>query len=93
MKTYPYKAWILQPSFKPVEVVFEKKYECFGGYEYGDLTIAGKLVHRGDIFESKDSAIAEGFLRLEKQQSDLDQRQAKIEKKRATLNKAQSCAL
>ena len=88
VKVYPYKAWILQPSFKPVEVTFTNPYVSYSYPDYGDLTDSGKIVVRQDIYESKESAISAGREKIVKQQSDLDKKQENIHKKHAALNKA-----
>lgn len=87
-RTYPYQAWILMPSFKPVEVTMVSAYKAFHGADYGDRTEAGKLVPRADIFASAWEACKVGNDRLIKQQIDLDKKQANINKRAAEIKKA-----
>lgn len=87
-RTYPYKGWILMPSFKPVEVEFVKLYASYSMLDYGDITSTEKTVRREDIFSTKDVAIDVGRERLRKQQATLDERQATIYKRLNTLTKA-----
>ncbi|NPS81517.1 hypothetical protein [Pseudomonas aeruginosa] len=51
-RTYPYKAWILQPSFKPKEVELVKPYVGWGAH-YGDETASKKVYRLDEIFPSK----------------------------------------
>jgi hypothetical protein len=87
-RSYPYKAWTLMPSFKPVEVEFREKYASWSFQDYGDVTTTGKLVARVDIFPTKDAAIAGGWERIHAQEAVLEKRMAAISKKRAALAKA-----
>lgn len=87
-RTYPYTAWVLQPSFKPKEVELVKHYTSFGGTDYGDETASKKVYRLDEIFASKADAIAEGWRRVEKQQSDLEKRQESLDKKKAALTKS-----
>lgn len=84
-RTFPYKAWVLMPSFKPKEVEMVRAYESYSRQDYGDLTGAGKLYARPDIFGSKREAIEEGWRRVDKQKADLDKKLVNIVKKRRAL--------
>ena len=88
-RTYPYTAWTLQPSFKPVEIVITAIADTWGMVEY-DKTAVGKRYHTGDLFKTKAAAIAEGRRRLDKQQADLDLKAANLAKRRAALDKAEA---
>lgn len=86
-RTYPRKAWVLTPSFKPVEVELVKQYGSTY-HDYGDLTEASKLYAPSEMHESKALAIAAGWALVEKQQAKLDKMAITLGKKRAALNKA-----
>jgi len=87
-RTYPYKAWILMPSFKPVEVEFVRCYESFSNIDYGDLTAKGKCVQRLDIYPTKEAALEGGHARLEKHRAQIAKLQLGHDKKLAVLKKA-----
>lgn len=89
MKTYPYTAWRLMPSFKPVEVVLTKEYASFGKSAW-DISDQGKVIEHCDIFATRDAAITEGLARLAIQQGSLDAKQANIDKRSAVLKKAKA---
>ena len=82
-KEFPYKGWVLTPSFKPVE----KTFVSLGYYSY-HRDDGEKDYHPDNIFEDKPSAIAWGREDLERQKSALDKKLANIEKRRAALDKA-----
>lgn len=85
---YPYQAWVLQPSFKPVEVTIASKYSSFGSVDYGDVSDSGKLYHRSEICKSLEDAIALGRSKLEATRNRIAKLQASHDKKLAALNKA-----
>ena len=87
--SYAYKAWILMPSFKPMEVEFVKQYEAFGGQDYGDLTTKGKIMRRDEIYATKSEAIKIGYERLEKSRAQIAKLQLGHDKKLAALKKAE----
>jgi len=87
-RTYPYKAWVLQPSFKPVEVELTQKSYPWSSTDYGDETAKGKSYRTSELHPSKDAAIAAGWIAVERIQADLDKRNETLRKKRAALNKA-----
>jgi len=87
---YPYKAWILMPSFKPVEVEFVKQYEAFGERDYGDVTNKGKLMRRDEIHATKSEAIKVGHERLAKSRAQIDKLQLGHDKKLEALRKAEA---
>lgn len=84
-RAYPYKAWVLKPSFKPVEETFVKPYGSWSDTDYGDFTADGKLYSVGAIFPTREAAIAWGLDDLVKQQVTLNKRLATVAKKRDTL--------
>jgi len=86
MKTYPYTAWRLMPSFKPVEVVLTKEYASFGKSVW-DISDQGKVIEHCDIFATRDAAITEGLARLATQQIKLDKKQVNIDKRKVALTK------
>lgn len=85
-RTYPYKAWILMPSFKPAEVELVRH---SGSVVYdGDYTEKGKYYRRSDQFGTKAAAIEEGWKRVERQEENLRKSAETLEKKRVALLKA-----
>lgn len=86
-RTYPRNAWVLAPSFKPVEVELIKPYGS-NYHDYGDLTAASKLYAPSEMHDSKALAIAAGWALVEKQQAKLDKMALTLGKKRAALTKA-----
>lgn len=86
-RTYPYKAWVLQPSFKPKEVELVKPYVAWSDH-YGDETASKKVYRLNEIFPSKEKAIEEGWRRIKRQEADLDKRQESLNKKKTALTKA-----
>lgn len=89
-RTYPYLGWILQPSFKPVQIELVKKYDSYSTVDYGDMVASGKLYRVNELFPSKAAAIAEGRARVKKQQADLDKKQASLQKRITALDKAEA---
>lgn len=83
-KEFPYKGWVLTPSFKPVEKTFVSR-AYYRSYHKSD---SEKEYHQDNIFKDKPSAIAWGRKDLERQKSALDKKMANIEKRRAALDKA-----
>lgn len=82
-KKFPYKGWVLTPSFKPVEKTFTRS-----GYIKYEYTEDDKCYHIKSIHPDKASVIAWGRADLDRQQAALDKKQANIEKRRAALDKA-----
>lgn len=81
---YPFTAWRLMPSFKPVEQVITGRW-------FGSHYKAGKknaLVDPRDLFDSKAACIACGTERLDEQQARITKQQVTLDKRRATLEKA-----
>jgi hypothetical protein len=87
-RTYPRKAWVLLPSFKPKEVELVKPYRAFGGLDYGDLTETGKMYQVAELFDTKRAAVDEGWRRVDEQKAALDKKLINIAKKRKALQAA-----
>ncbi len=88
-RTYPYTAWMLQPSFKPVEVtIVAAAWPESPAYSNWEHTDKKKAVNLSDLFFSKSEAIDDGWERIKKQQADLDKKQENLNKRRAALEKA-----
>ncbi len=81
--SFPYTAWVLMPSFKPVEVTFvEEKWASW------HATAQGKRYHANNIHPTKAAAIAWGLADLARQQATIDKKQENLNKRRAALEKA-----
>lgn len=79
---FPYKGWVLTPSFKPVEVtLFREVYSEFHVAENGKWHI------KDDICDTKDIAIEMGKSKLERQQAAICKRQEALNKRKANLEK------
>jgi hypothetical protein len=89
-RTYPYKAWTLTPSFKPVQVEFVSLWKTWDNPDYGDLTATKRKVYRRDeIYETAELAIEAGYMALLAQQVKLEKMLAAVRKKREALVKAE----
>ena len=83
-RTYPFKAWVLQPSFKPVEI------EIVGHYSGNwHQSSTGKTYLEAHLHATKVAAINFGWQEVARIQSDLDKRTENLRKKKAALTKAQ----
>ncbi len=86
---YPTTAWVLQPGFKPVEVVLVKR-----GYDYSypdwHVTAKGTGYHSDKLHATKREAIAAGRAEIEKMETDLAKRRANLDKRIAALDKAEA---
>lgn len=81
---YPYKAWMLQPAGKPVEVTVTGD----GRWYEGHRTInSGKTVPKESLHETKNAAISSGLEEVKRRQSDIDKRQERLNKFADTLKK------
>ena len=89
-RTYPYTAWVLQPSFRLKQVEFVKHYLSWGSEDFGDVTDAGKRYGLPDIHQTKKAAIEYGRAQLEKQLNDLAKRQLSFAKRKEELDKAEA---
>ncbi len=85
-KTYPYKAWKLMPSLKPVEVVVFEKMAYDGWYLTGAEGM-GPHVHDSDLYESEDLAVAAGWAKVRNSRLDIAKRAEKVDKQEAVLLK------
>jgi hypothetical protein len=83
-RTYPYKAWVLQPTFKPIEVELQRHYS----QGLWDQTASGKLYHVRDLFPTQQEAIEHGWKEIERMQEALDKKAEGLRKKRSALNTA-----
>ncbi|TKD30029.1 hypothetical protein [Azotobacter chroococcum] len=83
-KTYPYTAWVLLPSFKPKLETFV----CHASYGHEEVQ-TGKWYLPDAIYETKAKAIAAGREKIKTQLADLEKRREKLNKKIASLDKAE----
>lgn len=84
-RTYPYKAWVLMPSFKPVEVELVSNYGV-----YYDETANGKIYHiEHSLHPTKAAAIAAGRKKIDEQRDDIAKRIERINNRAAALDKAE----
>ena len=92
-KKFPYTAWRLMPSFKPVEVEIVGTNTGPGYWKRGwPKDSKGKSHCLTDLFESRQEAIEWGRGQLNLKQAAADKVQANIDKKRAALDKAEAAA-
>lgn len=90
-RTYPYKAWVLQPSGKPKEIELVEEDFSWSDHSDWDITSAGKSYNTtSEVHATKDAAITAGLAALDVQQAKLTKQQANLDKKRATLIAARS---
>ncbi len=85
-KQLPFKAWVLLPSFRPVEVELVE----VAGWPTEDWyrTAKGKAYHHGELFGSLADAVGAGHRRLDKLRADIDKKLETLSKRRAALDKA-----
>lgn len=88
-RSYPYKGWVLLPSYKPVEVEFTHSYQSFGGEHTWDVAKSGRVYAISSIYPDKIEAIQHGWTALANAEAALQKRMEKIEKQRAALTKAE----
>lgn len=89
-RTYPYAAWVLQPSFKPKEITFVSHYLGWGASsDYGCIAQSGKLYQRCQIHPTKAEAIAFGRSEVERMRADLKKKQDSLDAKVSALDKAE----
>lgn len=84
---FPYKGWVLMPSFAPKELTFINT-----GWMTGEWHVAensSKYYSVAEIYETKSEAIAAGREKLAKLRLDIAKRSAAIEKRQAALDKAE----
>jgi hypothetical protein len=88
-RTYPYKAWTVMPSGKPVEVELVKSASYWGDEECAwDRAASGKDYDSRKLCKTKVLAVIAALEAVDAQQEKLDKQQATLNKKRATLEKA-----
>lgn len=86
-RTYPYKAWVLQPLFKPIEIeLVSRAWIKPWGW---DMSTTHKAYDTKKMYPTKQSAINAGWDRVTWAQADLDKRATNLEKKRIALRKAE----
>jgi len=84
-RTYPYKAWALTPSFKPVEIELVSNYGM-----HHDETAKGKIYNAyHELYPTKAAAIAAGRKKIDEQQAETAKRLERINKRIAALDKAE----
>lgn len=86
-RSYPYTAWTLTPSFKPVELTLWALLKHSSG-EW-DIATNRKWYHVSKLHLSKSAAIAFGRAEIARQRADLDKKIANLAKREAELNKAE----
>lgn len=84
-RTYPYKAWRLMPSYKPVPVTLVARHRYDSGYDKDDNETNR---HISNLYPSIGAAIAAGWAKVEKQEANLRKSAETLEKKRVALLKA-----
>jgi len=88
-RSYPYKAWTLLPSFKPVEIeIVGLAWNDWGSYAHWDKSASGKGYDSTKLHATKDAAIAAGHVALDDQRAKLEKMAEKLERRRAALHKA-----
>lgn len=87
-REYPRQAWVLMPSFKPVEVTITKPYGSWGNVSDWDVATSGKHYHYEVLYPSRTAAIAAGREKVKEVQADIDKRQLNLNKRIASLDKA-----
>lgn len=83
-KEYPFKAWVLMPSFAPKEIELVEGSATVAGYH---ITASNKYYHESQLFESKRAAIANGWSRIDELQAALEKRAESISKKKSSLTR------
>ena len=83
-RTYPYEAWTLTAGFNPKKVTLEKV-SFYGDHDVSDT---GKIYNMRELHETRGAAIRAGFALCDKQQADIRKRQERLDKRVASLEKA-----
>jgi len=86
-KTYPYTAWRLLPSFKPVPVEIARVYADYRPEWL--VTNKGTIVGVNTVYDTQADAIAAGRARLEAMSDKYRAMGVSIFKKRAALDAAE----
>lgn len=91
-RTYPYKAWTVMPSGKPVEVelVANAAYWGNGTDCRWDRTETGKDYDSTKLSPTKEAAIEIEWNRLNEQETNIAKQLEKIAKKRTVLTRART---
>lgn len=87
-RSYPRKVWVLQPSFKPVEITVVGQYASWSRDDYGDTSDKGKTYPVDSMHKTLDLAVAHGRLECERIRADIEKRTENLSKKIAALDKA-----
>lgn len=85
-RQYPFSAWVLMPSFKPVEIEFVSS----SWNPEWSRTESGKRVHCKDHWHTKAEAIAVGRQRIADKEAALQKSLEKLAKYRSALDKAEN---
>jgi len=88
---YPATAWVLQPSFKPVEVTLTRRLHEHG-YQGWHATAKGQPHHQDKLHATKHEAITVGRAQVATLEADLVKRRASLNKRIAALDKAEGIA-
>lgn len=84
---FPYKGWVLMPSFAPKELTFTEK--SWYSPDFHLTEASSKYYSVDEIYKSKSDAIAAGREQLKKLMADLEKRAETIRKRCAALDKAE----
>lgn len=89
-RQYPRQAWVLLPSFKPKQVTVTSRshpHSCmFADWDWAD---DGKSYHFEKLHPSLAAAIASGREQVTKMAADIAKRQATMERRITSLDKAE----
>lgn len=86
MSEFPYKAWVLTPSFALKEVTIVREHWWASKYRE---TGGGKAYRVDGLYPTKSAAIRAGRELVEKRRQDLAKRQQRIDRLSAALDKAE----
>lgn len=90
MSKYPYTAWRLLPSFKPVSVKIVAPVETYWRHlRLHKRDDKGKAHAPDSLFPSRAAALQAAIVRAEAQQTKLDKMQAKLNKKWDAIREAE----
>ncbi|MCW0413520.1 hypothetical protein NG831_06325 [Xanthomonas sacchari] len=90
-RTYPYKAWVVTPAGKPVELEMTgPSYASYSLYAHWDDSTTGKGYDSTKLSPTKEAAIEVEWNRLNEQEAKITKQLVKIAKKRAVLAKARA---
>ncbi len=83
---FPYKAWILLPSFSLKQIELARPFKYFPDAHHE--TASGRSYHLSELFLTKAEAIKHGRDRINMGMAEVRTREAKLLKKLAALEKA-----